>query len=198
MLSHLYLIRHGETAWSLSGQHTSRTDIPLTEKGERDARQLAKRLDAVRFSEVLTSPRLRARQTCDLAGFGTRSRIDLDLAEWDYGDYEGLRSAEIHQLQPDWNIFRDGCPHGESPGEISARADRLLAGLRRRQGNVAVFSHGHFGRVLAARWINAPVDEGRRLMLSPASVSILGYEHDDPASPVILLWNEESSHPNRE
>src|SRR4249920_2635728 len=124
MLSHLYLIRHGETAWSLSGQHTSHTDIPLTEKGEADARKLGERLRSEHFSDVLTSPRLRARRTCELAGFGSRSKIEPDLAEWNYGDYEGLRSAEILQIRPAWNIFQDGCPNGESPAEITMRADR--------------------------------------------------------------------------
>ncbi len=193
MLTHLYLIRHGETAWSLSGQHTSRTDVSLTAKGEQDARQLADRLRSVRFNEVLTSPRLRARQTCELAGFGTRSKVEPDLTEWDYGDYEGLRSAEIHQTRPDWNIFRDGCPNGESPGDISARVDRLLAKLRQREGKIALFSHGHLGRVLAARWLDSPVEDARHLLLSPASISILSYEHDNPSVPVIARWNEEST-----
>ena len=190
MLSQLYLIRHGETAWSLSGQHTSYTDISLTEKGETDARQLAQRLGSVLFNEVLTSPRLRARRTCELAGFGSRSKIEPELAEWNYGDYEGLRTGEIHHTRPDWNIFTDGCPSGESPGDITARADRLIVNLRRREGKVAVFAHGHIGRVLAARWIGESVGFGQHLLLSPASVSILAYEHDDPDQPVIALWNE--------
>ncbi len=190
MLTHLYLIRHGETAWSLTGQHTSRTDVALTPKGEQDARQLAERLRPVRFSEVLTSPRLRARHTCELAGFGTRSKIDPDLAEWEYGDYEGLRSTEIHQARPGWSIYRDGCPNGESPAEVSARADRLLARVRTREGKIALFSHGHFGRVLATRWIGAPLEEARHLLLNPASVSILAYEHDNPDAAVIALWNQ--------
>ena len=190
MLSQLYLIRHGETAWSLSGQHTGRTDIPLTPKGEKDALQLAKRLRAVHFTEVLSSPRVRARQTCELAGFGSQLKIEADLAEWDYGDYEGLRSTEIRERQPGWNIYRDGCPHGELPVEVRDRADRLIVHLRTLSGNVAVFSHGHFGRVLAARWIDVTLEEAERFSLSPASVSILAYEHDDPAAPVIALWNE--------
>lgn len=190
MLTHLYLIRHGETEWSLSGKHTSSTDIPLTEKGEQNARLLAERLRSVRFTEVCTSPRLRARQTCELAGFGTRNRIEPDLVEWEYGDYEGLRSSEIQKICPGWNIFRDGCPNGESTAQVSARANRLLAGLRKLDGKAAVFSHGHFCRVLAARWTGAPLEDGRRLLLSPASVSILAYEHDNPEEPVITLWNE--------
>ncbi|HEY4245663.1 MAG TPA: histidine phosphatase family protein [Lacunisphaera sp.] len=190
MLSHLYLIRHGETAWSLSGQHTSYTDIPLTEKGEADARQLAQRLGSVRFNEVLTSPRLRAQRTCELAGFGSRSKIEPELAEWNYGDYEGLRTAEIHKIRPAWAIFKDGCPGGESSAEITARVDRLIARLRSREGKVAVFAHGHIGRVLAARWIGETVEVGQHLLLSPASVSILAYEHEDPDQPVISLWND--------
>jgi broad specificity phosphatase PhoE len=190
MLTHLYLIRHGETEWSLSGQHTSHTDIPLLAKGEADAAKLADRLRSVRFNQVFTSPRLRARRTCELAGFGSRGKVEPDLAEWNYGDYEGLRSTEIHQKRPDWNIFRDGCPNGESPEEIVTRVDRLISRLRKLEGKVAVFSHGHLGRCLAARWINAPLEEGRRLLLSPASISILAHEHDDPAAPVISLWND--------
>jgi probable phosphoglycerate mutase len=190
MLSHLYLIRHGETAWSLSGQHTSYMDIPLTEKGETDARQLAQRLGSVRFNEVLTSPRLRAQRTCELAGFGSRSKIEPDLVEWNYGDYEGLRTSEIQQIRPGWNIFTDGCPGGESPADAAARADRVIARLRSREGKVAVFAHGHIGRVLAARWIGESVGFGQHLQLNPASISILAYEHDDPNQPVIALWNE--------
>lgn len=196
MLSQLYLIRHGETAWSLSGQHTGKTDIPLTTKGEEQARHLAPRLHALRFTDVLSSPYIRARQTCELAGFGSRCGIEADLAEWDYGEYEGLRSDEIHKKNPDWNVFTHGCPGGESPTDVSHRADRLLARLRKAKGATAVFSHGHFGRVLAARWIGAPIEEGQRLLLSPASLSMFCYEHDDPASPVIALWNEKQNNEN--
>lgn len=189
MLNQLYLLRHGETAWSLAGRHTSRTDLPLTARGEHEARQLAERLQTVTFSHVFTSPRLRARRTCELAGLGAAAEIEPDLAEWDYGDYEGLTSSEIIRDRPTWNIFRDGCPRGETPAAISARTDRLLARLRALTGNVAVFSHGHLGRVLAARWIGLPVDEAQSFLLSPASLSILGYEHDNAAAPVIALWN---------
>jgi probable phosphoglycerate mutase len=196
MLSHLYLIRHGETAWSLSGQHTSYSDIPLTEKGEADARHLAQRLGSVRFNQVFTSPRLRARRTCELAGFGSRSKIEPDLAEWNYGDYEGRRTGEIRQTRPGWNIFTDGCPAGESPADIAARVDRLIAQLRSHDGKVAVFAHGHIGRVLAARWLGEPVGFGQHLLLSPASVSILAYEHDDPDQPVIALWNDGPARPS--
>ena len=190
MLTHLYFIRHGETAWSLSGQHTSRTDVPLTENGETAARQLGTRLSPVRFSQIFTSPRMRARRTCELAGFGSRAKIEADLAEWEYGEYEGLRSAEIRQQRPQWNIFTDGCPGGESPSDVTARVDRLIARLRTCEGKIAVFAHGHIGRVLAARWIGAPVQIGQHLSLNPASVSILAYEHDDPNEPVVSLWNE--------
>lgn len=190
MLTHLYVVRHGETEWSLSGQHTSHSEIPLTPKGETDAKALSERLRPVRFSEVITSPRIRARRTCELAGFGSRCTIDQDVAEWNYGDYEGLRSTEIHATRPNWNIFRDGCPNGESPIEVTARADRVIKRLRAREGKAVVFSHGHFGRVLAARWLGAPLEEAGRLLLSPASVSILAYEHDNPTAPAISLWND--------
>jgi len=184
----LYLIRHGETAWSLSGQHTGRTDIPLTAQGEQEARALAEGLRAVTFSRVFTSPRQRARRTCELVGLNAGAQIEPDLAEWDYGDYEGQLSADIRKGRPDWNLFRDGCPHGESPVDVSDRADRLMAQVRALQGNIAVFSHGHFGRALAARWIGLPIDQAQHFRLSTASVSILGYEPstDDSA---IVLWN---------
>src|SRR5471032_1786501 len=151
MPAQIFLIRHGETAWSKSGQHTSRTDLPLNEQGEQEARTLVGRLREIKFSRVFTSPRQRARRTCELAGLGAKARIEPDLAEWDYGDYEGLRSIDIRKSHPDWGIFRDGCPGGESPAQVSARADRLLMGLRAMDGTIALFSHGHFGRVLAMR-----------------------------------------------
>jgi probable phosphoglycerate mutase len=189
MLPRIYLIRHGETEWSLSGQHTGRTDIPLTAPGEDGARELGQRLRDIQFARVLTSPRQRARRTCELAGLGSAAEIEPDLAEWDYGDYEGQRSANILQARPDWNLFRDGCPRGETPAQISDRADRLIARLRVLEGNVALFSHGHFGRVLAARWIGLPVSEAQRFLLDTASLSILGYEPNHVESPVIALWN---------
>ena len=188
-LSHLYLMRHGETAWSLSGQHTGRTDIPLIEQGEQDARKLAERLRAVKFSRVFTSPLQRARRTCELAGLGDLAEIEPDLVEWDYGDYEGLRPVDIRKAQPDWNVFQDGCPGGEAPGQISARADRLITRLRTLEGNIALFSHGHFGRVLAARWIGLEIRQAQALLLSTASISILGYEHNVAEVPAIVLWN---------
>jgi probable phosphoglycerate mutase len=189
MLPQIFLMRHGETAWSISGQHTGRTDLPLTTQGEASARKLGDRLRATKFNHVFTSPRLRARQTCELAGLDAKAGIESDLAEWDYGDYEGLRSADIFKLRPDWNLFRDGCPHGETPVQVSDRADRLLARLRALEGNIAIFSHGHFGRVLAARWNGLPVGTAQHFLLSTASVNILGYEHNNLAEPVIALWN---------
>jgi len=189
MLSQLCLVRHGETAWSLSGQHTGRTDIPLTEKGEQDARKLAERLSTVKFSHVFTSPLQRARRTCVLAGLGEVAEIEPDLVEWDYGDYEGQRPADIRAARPGWNVFRDGCPGGESPAQVSERADRLIARLRTLEGNIAIFSHGHFGRVLAARWIGLEIRQAQNLLLSTASVSIFGYEHNLAEVPAIVLWN---------
>lgn len=188
MLPRLYLVRHGETAWSLSGQHTGRTDIPLTENGEQAARRLAEPLGAVRFTRVLTSPLQRARRTCELAGLGEVAEIEPDLMEWDYGDYEGQRPTDIRKGRPDWNVFRDGCPGGESPTQISERADRLIARLRALDGYIAIFSHGHLGRVLAARWIGLPVRQAQHFLLSTASLSILGYEHN-LAEAAIVMWN---------
>lgn len=185
----LYLIRHGETAWSLSHQHTSRTDIPLTEQGEYEASQLGERLRSTTFTRVFTSPRQRVRQTCALAELSLIAEVELDLAEWDYGDYEGKRSVDIRRERPDWNIFRDGCPQGEMPAQVSDRADRLIARLRALDGNIALFSHGQFGCVLAARWIGLPVIDGPHFLLGTASLSILGYDPDHPEIPVISLWN---------
>jgi broad specificity phosphatase PhoE len=189
MVSSVYLVRHGETAWSKSGKHTGVTEIALSEEGERQASRLAGRLAPVRFTRALTSPRQRARRTCELAGLGTVAQVDPDLAEWDYGDYEGKRSAEILTERPGWNLFRDGCPNGESPAEVSERADRLIARVRSMEGHVALFSHGHFGRVLGVRWVGLPAGNGEFLLLDTASVGVLSYEHGDPAAPVIGLWN---------
>jgi len=188
----LYLIRHGETEWSLSGQHTSRTDISLTERGEREARSLRERLNEIEFSGVFSSSRQRARRTYTLAELIQEAEIDPDLAEWDYGDYEGRRSEDISRERPDWNLFRDGCPSGETPTQVSSRADRLIVRLRALQGNIALFSHGQFGCALAARWIGLPVIEGQHFLLDPASLSILGYEPNHPTIPSILLWNASS------
>ena len=186
----LYFIRHGETEWSLSGRHTGHTDLPLTERGEQNARLLGERLRLVRFIRVFTSPSQRAHQTCALAALAPAAEIEPDLAEWDYGEYEGRRRADIRKVRPDWNLFRDGCPHGEMPAQISDRADRLIADLRALEGNIALFSHGHFGCVLAARWIGLPVIEGQHFQLLTASLTILGYEPHDPELPVIVLGSE--------
>ncbi|MDP1581377.1 MAG: histidine phosphatase family protein [Candidatus Didemnitutus sp.] len=188
-LPRLYLVRHGETAWSLSGQHTGRTDIPLTACGEEAARGLGQRLRNIPFAHVLTSPRQRARRTYELAGLEPEAVVEPDLREWDYGDYEGRRPGEIRAGRADWNLFRDGCPRGETPAQVSDRADRLLGRLRLLEGNVALFSHGHFGRVLAARWIGLPVRDAQRFLLGTATLSILGYEHDRADQPAIVLWN---------
>jgi len=188
-LSVVYLARHGETAWSLSGQHTGRTDLPLTERGERNARALGERLRGLTFAKVFTSPLQRAARTCELAGFAGAAEIDPDLVEWDYGQYEGRRSAEIHVERPDWQLFRDGCPGGESPGQIGARADRVVGRVRAVKGDVLVFSSGHFLRVLAARWLGLDAAGGRYFLLSTASLSTLGYEHK-LAEPAIHLWND--------
>jgi probable phosphoglycerate mutase len=186
----VYLARHGETAWSLSGQHTGLTDLPLTERGERTARKLGERLRGLRFVKVYTSPLQRAARTCELAGFGQAAEVDPDLVEWNYGEYEGRRTAEIQAERPGWTLFRDGCPGGESPAEASARADRVVRRLRDAAGDVLLFSSGHFIRVLAVRWIELEVTaNARRFMLSTASLSAVGYEHER-ARPVIRLWNE--------
>ena len=185
----IYLARHGETAWSLSGQHTGRTDLPLTANGEKNAAMLGARLKALEVAHVLTSPLQRARRTCELAGFSGVARVDPDLVEWDYGQYEGKRSADIQAARPDWDLFRDGCPGGESPEQVAARAERVAERLRSMGGNVLVFSSGHFLRVLAGRWTRMPLDGGRYLMLGTASLSALGYENN-VARPVIRLWND--------
>jgi broad specificity phosphatase PhoE len=185
----IYLARHGETAWSISGQHTGLTDLPLTERGERNARQLGQRLKALDFAKVFTSPLQRAVRTCELARFGTAAEIDRDLLEWNYGQYEGRRTVEIHAERPDWQLFRDGCPGGESPDQVGARAERLVRRLREIQGDVLLFSSGHFLRVLAARWIGLESAAGRLFLLSTASLSALGYEHN-LSQPVIRLWND--------
>ena len=184
------LARHGETAWSLTGQHTGLTDLPLTEAGERNARRLAERLKGLTFMKVFTSPLNRAVRTCELAGFGAVAEIDCDLVEWNYGEYEGRTGAEIRAERPDWQLFRDGCPGGESPQQVATRADRVVNRVRKVPGNVLLFSSGHFIRVLAARWIGIePTVNARSFMLSTASLSALGYEND-LSRPVIRLWND--------
>ena len=187
----IYVARHGETAWTISGQHTGLTDLPLTPRGERNARALGERLKGLSFARVLTSPLQRASRTCELAGFGAAAEINADLLEWNYGDYEGLTSAEIRKMRPDWQLFRDGCPGGESPGDVSARADRVMRRVKEIEGDVLLFSSGHFVRVLAARWIGLePSIHSMSFLLSTASLSVVGYEHD-LARPVIRLWNDD-------
>lgn len=185
----IYLARHGETAWSLSGQHTGLTDLPLTERGERNARRLGKRLQGMTFAKAFTSPLQRAARTCELAGFGTVAEVDRDLLEWNYGEYEGRRSMEIHIERPDWQLFRDGCPGGETPDQVGARADRVVSRVRAVQGDVLLFSSGHFLRVPAARWLALQPAAGKYFLLSTASLSALSYEHD-LSQPVIRLWND--------
>ena len=189
-LSVIYVARHGETAWSLSGQHTGTTDLPLTERGERNARRLGERLKGLTFTKVFTSPLQRAARTCELAGFGAMAEIDRDLHEWNYGEYEGRRTAEILAERPGWQLFRDGCPGGESPDQIGARADRVVSRLRASHGDVLFFSSGHFLRVLAARWLGLEAGGGRYFLLSTASLGMLAYEHNDLSEPVIRLWND--------
>ena len=185
----VYLARHGETAWSISGQHTGLTDLPLTERGERNARRLGKRLDGLTFAQVLTSPLQRTVRTCELAGFGMVAQVEPDLLEWNYGDYEGRRSVEIHAERPDWQLFRDGCPGGETPGQVGARADRVLRHLRALECDVLLFSSGHFLRVLAARWLGLESAAGRFFLLSTASLSAVSYEHN-LSQPAIRLWDD--------
>jgi probable phosphoglycerate mutase len=185
----IYLARHGETEWSLSGQHTGLTDLPLTHRGECNARKLGERLKGLEFSRVFTSPLQRAKLTCELAGFGTRAEIDHDLVEWDYGQYEGLRTSDIRTKRPDWAMFRDGFPGGESFDQIEARADRVVNRVRSVDGAVLLFSSGHFLRVLAARWLGFKAQGARYFLLSTASLSTLTYEHG-PSEPAIGLWND--------
>ena len=189
----LYLVRHGQTEWSLSGHHTGRTDIPLTACGEREAHALKPWLTRIQFARVFTSPRQRARRTCELAGLGAHAELEPDLAEWEYGDYEGELSSDIHKHRPDWNVFRHGCPGGELPADVGARADRLITHLRTMDGNIALFSHGQFGMSLTARWIGLPVAEAQHFWLSTASVSILSFNPAHPDVRVIALWNVTSA-----
>jgi broad specificity phosphatase PhoE len=186
----IYLARHGETAWTVSHQHTGRSDIPLTERGERNAQSLGKRLHGITFAKVETSTLSRARRTAELAGFGSVALADPDLIEWDYGRYDGKTTAEILKENPAWSLFRDGCPGGESVAAVGARADRVIARLRGVEGRVLLFGHGHFLRVLSARWLCLAPADGRLLFLSTASLSILGYEHARD-EPVIRLWNDD-------
>jgi probable phosphoglycerate mutase len=187
----VYLARHGDTAWSASGQHTGLTDLPLTPNGEHNAQRLGERLKGLTFAKIFVSPLQRAARTCELAGYGAVAETDPDLVEWDYGQYEGLTTAEIHRQRPDWQLFRDGSPGGESPGQIGERADRVVERIRAVGGDVLLFSSGHFIRVLAARWLAlGPGSAGKYFLLSPASLSALSYEHN-LLQPVIRLWNDD-------
>ncbi len=181
------LVRHGETEWTLDGRHTGRSDIPLTAHGRHEAEHLARRLEGWRFAAVMTSPLQRAAETCRLAGFSRGARVNDDLAEWDYGKYDGLTSAQIRASQPDWDLWREGGPGGETPEQVGKRADRVVAEVLKADGSVLLFAHGHMLRVLAARWLEQSPREGRRLAMSPAAISILGYEHQNR---VITLWND--------
>jgi broad specificity phosphatase PhoE len=180
------LVRHGETAWSRSGQHTGNTDIPLTPDGEAAAARLEPLLAGVAFAQVLSSPLQRARRTAELAGFAGRLRVDADLVEWNYGDYEGLTSAEIQVQAPGWLVFSDGCPDGESPGQVAERVDRLLSKVRADQGPALLFAHGHLLRVLVARWLELPPSEGRRFLLDTATLNVLSHYKGVPA---LGCWN---------
>jgi broad specificity phosphatase PhoE len=185
----VYLARHGQTAWTISRQHTGVTDLSLTEPGEAEAIRLGERLEGLKFAAVLTSPLQRAVRTCELAGFGSLAEVEPDLREWNYGAYEGRTTADIHAERADWDLFRDGCPGGESPDQIGARADRVVRRVRAIQGNVLLFSSGHFLRVFAARWLGLDAGAGRYFLLGTASLSAVGYEHDR-SDPVIRLWDE--------
>ncbi len=185
----VYLARHGETAWTISRQHTGVTDLPLTAQGDAEAVRLGEWLEGLRFTAVLTSPLRRAVRTCELAGFGSMAEVEPDLMEWNYGTYEGRTSADIHAERPDWQLFRDGCPGGESPDQIGARADRVVRRVRAIEGDVLLFSSGHFLRVFAARWLGLPPGAGKYFVLGTASLSAVGYEHDR-LDPAIRLWNE--------
>jgi probable phosphoglycerate mutase len=181
----LWVVRHGETEWSAAGRHTSTTDVPLTAAGEQAARAVGERLRGTRFDLVLTSPRIRARQTAALAGFPD-AEVDADLAEWSYGDYEGVTTAQIRETVPGWTVWTHPCPGGEDAGQVGERLDRVVARVRRHGGRVLVVGHGHASRVLAARWLDQPVVEGRNFYLDTATVSVLGFEHE---SPVVARWN---------
>ncbi|MCI0745503.1 MAG: histidine phosphatase family protein [Verrucomicrobia subdivision 3 bacterium] len=189
LLPEIHVIRHGETAWTESRQHTGLTDIPLTPRGERQARHFGQYLRGRIYPNIFTSPLQRAKRTCELAGFSNAARVEPDLVEWNYGDYEGLTRDEVVQRSPGWRIFRDGCPNGESVAEVGARADRVIGRLRALDGDVLLFSSGHFMRVFAARWLGLDASCGRLFLLSTTTLSVLGYDHDKN-EPVIRLWND--------
>lgn len=182
----LFAIRHGETAWSLSGQHTGTTDIPLTDNGRRLAQRIRSALAEETFALVLVSPMQRACETCELAGLGSRAVVEPDLVEWNYGEYEGLTPWQVNEMAPGWLIFRDGCPGGESPEQVGARVDRVIARARAIEGNAALFAHGHVLRALAVRWLGLPAGAGQHFMLGTGTLSVLGYYHEIPA---IRIWN---------
>jgi probable phosphoglycerate mutase len=182
-------VRHGDTAWTDSHQKTGRTNVPLNETGEEHARQIGLQLKRFSFNHVFTSPLQRASRTCELAGFGATAEVDPDLREWDYGRFEGKRSDEILELRPGWELFRDGCPEGESPGDVAGRADRFIARVHKLAGDVLAFSSGHISRMIAARWLGLPPSAGRFFYCDPASVGVLGFEHDCRDEPVLRLWN---------
>jgi probable phosphoglycerate mutase len=182
----VFAIRHGETAWSLSGQHTGTTDIPLTDHGRRLAQRMRPVLAREKFGLVLCSPLRRARETCELAGLGDKAVVEPDLAEWNYGKYEGLAHDQIHELAPGWLLFRDGCPDGEEPEQVGARVDRVIARSRAAGGNVALFAHGHVLRVLVARWIGLPPGSGQHFLLETGTLCVLGYYREVPA---VHSWN---------
>jgi broad specificity phosphatase PhoE len=186
----VYIARHGNTAWTFSGQHTGLTDLPLTPDGERNARRLGERMKGMTFAKVFSSPLQRALRTCELSGFGDGAEIDPDLVEWNYGEYEGLTSAQILEKRPDWDLFRDGCPEGETPEQIGERAGRVIQRVRSIAGDVLLFSSGHFSRVLAAQWLGLGPEGARFFLLSPASLSALSYEHN-LSHPAIRLWNDD-------
>jgi broad specificity phosphatase PhoE len=181
----LWIIRHGETEWSSAGRHTSRTELPLTEAGERAARELAPRLAGTHFDLVLTSPRERARRTAALAGFAD-AEVSEDLVEWDYGEYEGITTAQIRERDPGWTVWTHPCPGGEDAEAVASRLDRVVARVREHGGRVLVFGHGHESRALTCRWLGLPVEDGRLFQLDTATVSVLGYEHETPA---VARWN---------
>jgi probable phosphoglycerate mutase len=189
-LPRLFLARHGDTAWTESRQHTGRTDLPLNERGEHNARQMGERLrNNYSFAQVFTSPLQRASKTCELAGYGARAEIDSDLVEWDYGSFEGKRGKEIRAARPGWRLYRDGCPGGESPEDVAARADRFIGRVRDLTGDIVAFSSGHIIRMIAARWLGLPPAAGRFFYCQPASVGLLSFEHDNRDEPVIRRWN---------
>src|SRR5262249_39663093 len=187
-LPRLFLARHGDTPWTVSGQHTGRTDLALNRQGEQNARQLGERLHQNSFVRVFVSPLQRAAKTCELAGYGTRAEVDSDLLEWDYGSFEGKTTDEILKECPDWQLYRDGCPQGESPDDVASRADRFIARVREIRGDTLAFSSGHIIRMIAARWLGLPAAAGRFFYCRPASVGVLGYEHNSCAEPIIRAW----------